>query len=153
MGDTRILADVYRYRSSYQKLKYLQNKNTRISQILLMLQKEQEQHNAKIGAFLEEIKSICKRLVTVKVISWVDPVLHQMAIEGRIPNMFYPQVYEETIPNPMDPSAPTPILRPINPEPPFSKATPYVPRTPTPNPQPIPPKMEYAAGSSSGPLH
>jgi hypothetical protein len=118
-----------------------------------MIQKEQEQHNSKISAFLEEIKGIRERLVTARVMSWVNPVLCQMAIEGRIPNTFYPQVYEETIPNPVNPSASTPVLRPTNPEPPSSKATPYVPRTPTPNPQPIPPKMEYAAGSSSGPLH
>jgi hypothetical protein len=76
-----------------------------------------------------------------------------MAIEGRIPNTFYPQVYEETIPNPVDPSALTPILRPTNPEPLSSITTPYVSKTPTPDPQPIPPKMEYTAGSSSGPLH
>jgi hypothetical protein len=118
-----------------------------------VLQKEQEQHNSKIGAFIDEIKAIRTRLTTARVISQVDPVLHQMAIEGRIPNTFYPQVYEETIPNPMDPSAPTPILRPTNPEPPLLKATPYIPTTLTPDPQPIPPKMEYAASSSSGPLH
>jgi hypothetical protein len=76
-----------------------------------------------------------------------------MAIEGRIPNTFYPQVYEEIILNPVDPSALTPILRPTNPELPSSEATPYVSTTPTPDPQPIPPKMEYTAGSSSGPLH
>jgi hypothetical protein len=76
-----------------------------------------------------------------------------MAIEGRIPNMFYPQVYEETISNPMDPSALTPILRPTNPKLPSSEATPYILKTPTPDPRPIPPKMEYAADSSSGPLY
>jgi hypothetical protein len=40
MGDAGILADVYQYRSSYQKLKYLRNENARISQILLIIQKE-----------------------------------------------------------------------------------------------------------------
>jgi hypothetical protein len=58
MGDAGILADVYQFRSFYQKLKHLRNENARISQILLMLQKEQEQHNTEIGAFLEEIKGI-----------------------------------------------------------------------------------------------
>jgi hypothetical protein len=118
-----------------------------------VLQKEQEQHNAKIGTFIEEIKGIHTRLITARVMSRVDPVLCQMAIEGRIPNMFYSQVYEETIPNPVDPSAPTPVLRPTNPEPSSSEATPYIPKTPTPDPQLIPPKMEYAASSFNGPLH
>jgi hypothetical protein len=153
MGNAGILADVYRYRSFYQKLKHIRNENAWISRILLTIQKEQEQHNTEIGAFLEEIKGICEQFVTARVMSWVDPVLHQMAIEGRIPNTFYPQVYEETIPNPVDLSAPTPILRPTNPEPPSLEATPYIPKTPIPDPQPIPPKIEYTAGSSSGPLH
>jgi hypothetical protein len=118
-----------------------------------VLQKEQEQHNTEIGTFIEEIKGIHIRLVTARVMSRVNPVLCQMAIEGRIPNTFYPQVYEETIPNPIDPSALTPILRPINPEPPSSEATLYIPKTPTSDPQPILSKMKYAAGSSSGPLH
>jgi hypothetical protein len=118
-----------------------------------MLQKEQEQHNTKIGAFVEKIKGIHERLVTARVMSRVEPVLHQLAIEGRIPNTFYPQVYEEAILNPVEPSALIPILRPINPEPPSKGATPYVPRTPTLEPLPLPSKMEYAAGSSSGPLH
>jgi hypothetical protein len=81
----------------------------------------------------------------------VKPVLCQLAIEGRIPNTFYSQVYEEAIPNPVVPS--TPILRPTNPEPPFKETTPYVSKTPTPDPLPLSPKMEYAAGSTSGPLH
>jgi hypothetical protein len=75
MGNTGILADVYRYRSSYQKLKYLQNENAQISWILLTIQKEQEQHNTEIGAFLEEIKGIRERLVTARVMSQVDLVL------------------------------------------------------------------------------
>jgi hypothetical protein len=41
-----------------------------------MIQKEQEQHNTQIGAFLENIKGIRERLVTVRVMSWIDPVLH-----------------------------------------------------------------------------
>jgi hypothetical protein len=85
--------------------------------------------------------------------SQVDLVLCQMAIEGRIPNMLYPQVYEETIPNPMDPSALTPVLRPTNLEPPSSEVTLYILKTPTPDPRPVPLKMEYAASSSSGLLH
>jgi hypothetical protein len=40
MGDAGILADVHRYRSSYQKLKHLQSENAWISQILIMIQKE-----------------------------------------------------------------------------------------------------------------
>jgi hypothetical protein len=118
-----------------------------------MLQKEQEQHNFEIGAFIGEIKSIHERLVTARVMSQVEPVLCALAIEGRIPNTFYPQVYEEAIPNPVVPSTPTPILRPTNPEPPSEETTPYVPKTPTPDPLPLSPKMEYAAGSTSGPLH
>jgi hypothetical protein len=153
MGDVGILADVHRYRSSYQKLKQLHGKNSQISQILLVLQKEQEQHNSKIGAFIDEIKAIHTRLTTTRVMSQVNPVLRQMAIKGRIPNTFYPQVYKETILNPVDPSALTPILRPTNPKPPSLEATPYVPTIPTPDPQPISSKMEYATGSSSGPLH
>jgi hypothetical protein len=153
MGDAGILADVHRYRSSYQKLKQLQSENAQISWILLVLQKEQEQHNSEIGTFIEVIKGIRMRLVMARVMSQVDPVLHQMAIEGRILNMFYPQIYEETIPNPVNPSASTPILRPTNPELPSSIITPYILKTPTPNPQPIPPKMKYAASSFSGPLH
>jgi hypothetical protein len=85
--------------------------------------------------------------------SQVKPVLCQLAIEGRIPDTFYPQVYEEAIPNPVVPSTPTLILRPINPEPPSEETTPYVPKTLTPDPLPLPPKMEYAAGSTSGPLY
>jgi hypothetical protein len=76
-----------------------------------------------------------------------------MAIEGRIPNTFYLQVYEETILNPVDPLALTPILRATNPKLPSSEATLYNPMTLTPDPQPIPPKIEYAIGSSSGLLH
>jgi hypothetical protein len=76
-----------------------------------------------------------------------------MTIEGRIPNTFYPQVYEETIPNPIDSSALTPVLRPTNPEWPSIEAALYIPKTPTPDPLPLPPKMEYAAEGSSSPLH
>jgi hypothetical protein len=118
-----------------------------------VLQKEQEQHNSKIGAFIGEIKDICERLITARVMSRVEPVLHQLAIKKRIPNTFYPQVYEKAILNPVVPSTPTPILRPTNPEPPSKETTPYVPKTPTPDPLPLPPKMEYAAGSTSGPLY
>jgi hypothetical protein len=118
-----------------------------------MLQKEQEQHNSEIRAFIGEIKSIREQLVTARVMSWFKPVLRALAIEGRISNTFYPQVYEEAIPNLVVPSTPTPILRPTNPEPPSEETTPYVPKTPTPDPLPLPPKMEYAAGSTSGPLH
>jgi hypothetical protein len=118
-----------------------------------MLQKEQEQHNSKIGAFIGEIKSIRERLVTARVMSQVKPVLCTLAIEGRIPNTFYPQVYEEAILNPVVPSTPTPILRPTNPEPPFEETILYVPKTPIPDPLPLPFKMEYAAESTSGPLH
>jgi hypothetical protein len=85
--------------------------------------------------------------------SWVKPVLHQLAIEGRIPNTFYPQVYEEAILNPVAPSTPTTILRPTNPDPPSKETTLYVSKTPTPDPLPLPPKMEYAARSTSGPLY
>jgi hypothetical protein len=60
----------------YLKLKHLQDKNAHILWILLMLQKEQEQHNSEIGAFIGEIKSIHERLVTAKVMSRVEPVLH-----------------------------------------------------------------------------
>jgi hypothetical protein len=60
MSDAGILADVHQYRSFYQKLKHLWSKNAQISQILLIIQKEQEQQNSEIRAFLEEIKGICE---------------------------------------------------------------------------------------------
>jgi hypothetical protein len=120
---------------------------------LLVLQKEQEQHNTEIGAFVEEVKAIHERLVKARVISGIEPIPHQLAIEGRIPNTFYPQVYEEAIPTSVGPSALTPILRPTNPKLPSKVATPYIPKAPTYKPLPLPPKMEYTAKSTSGPLH
>jgi len=58
LGDAGVIADVHQYRSSYLKLKYMRQENARISHILEYLQKEQEQHNTKLRAFVEEVKGI-----------------------------------------------------------------------------------------------
>jgi hypothetical protein len=179
LGDAGILADVHRYRSSFQKLQHMRSENARITRILENLQEEQKKHNTEIAAFVGEVGAIRERLVKARVMSRVAPIMRQMSIEGRIPNAFYPQVYEETIVGPQGSPSPAPPLRPTNPEPP-SPLTPVVitpgdiipelhypsdqenqppsvrpptPRPPTPYTRPIPPRMDYAAGNPHGPHH
>ena len=156
LGDAGILADVHQYQSSYHKLKHMKQENTRITHVLELLMKEQEQHNTEIAAFIGEVASIRERLTAARVMSCVAPIYKQLAVEGRIPNAFYPQVFEEAIHYP--PESPTQQLplRPTNPEPPSEMSTPFIPSTPaieTTQPLTIPPKMDYATGNPQGPHH
>jgi hypothetical protein len=94
LGDAGILADVYHYQQSYLKLKLLKNENEWLSQILLYTQGEHEQHNKKVKALLEQVKVVKQWLVDARVLSYIAPIMQRMAIEGKIPDLFYPQVME-----------------------------------------------------------
>ena len=74
MGDTGVIADVHRYRSSYLKLKYMRRENERITRILEHIQKEQVQHNTELLAFVEEVSAIRERLIKARVLSHVAPI-------------------------------------------------------------------------------
>jgi hypothetical protein len=78
LGDAGVIADVHQYRSSYLKLKYMQQENARITRILVSIQKEQEQHNSELAAFLGEVTSIRERLEQARVMSRVAPILRQL---------------------------------------------------------------------------
>jgi hypothetical protein len=67
LGDAGVIADVHQYRSSYLKLKYMQQENACIMRILVSIQKEQEQHNSELAAFLGEVTSIRDRLEQARV--------------------------------------------------------------------------------------
>jgi hypothetical protein len=75
LGDAGIIADVHRYRSSYLKLKFMKQESERIMRILEHIQREQEQHNTELAAFVGEVASIRERLVAARVMSRVTPLL------------------------------------------------------------------------------
>ena len=127
LGDAGVIADIHWYRSSFLKLKYIWQENTHISHILEYLQKEQEQYNTKLVAFVKEVKGIREWLTKGRVMSCIIPAYCQMAIEGRIPNAYYLQVFEEMVQLPQRPSTLRPTLRPTNPEPPSKASNSYFP--------------------------
>jgi len=127
LGDAGVIADIHWYRSSFLKLKYIWQENTHISHILEYLQKEQEQYNTKLVAFVKEVKGIREWLTKGRVMSCIVLAYRQMAIKGRIPNAYYLQVFEEMVQLPQRPSTLRPTLRPTNPEPPSKASNSYFP--------------------------
>ena len=160
LGDAGILADVHRYRQSYLKLKLLKNENERLSRILLYVQGEHEQHNKEIEGLLEQVKMVKQRLVDARVLSRIAPVMQRMAIEGKIPDPFYPQMVERVTTQPIntpvptlqvtnpDPPSPPELIRPTSPTPP-DMYTPTIEVLPVPAPQ----VRDYTAGNPRGPHH
>jgi hypothetical protein len=155
LGDAGILADVHCYRQSYLKLKLLKNENERLLQILLYAQGEHEQHNKEVEALLEQVKAVKQRLVNTWVLSCIAPIMQRMAIEGKIPNLFYPQVVERVTQQPI--STPVPTLQVTNPDP-LSPQEPSRPANPAPFddmytptievlPVPTPQVCDYTAGN------
>ena len=135
----------------------MRKENERITRVLEHIQKEQVQHNTELLAFVEEVSAIRERLVKARVLSRVAPIFRQLAIEKRIPNPFYPQVYEEAVKQPLRtptprPPTPGPSLRPTNPELPTAASLPLT-EVYSPPPAPIPPRMDYSAGNPRGPHH
>jgi hypothetical protein len=65
--------------------------------ILEFIQTEQEKHNSELTAFLGEVTSIREWLEQAKVMSCIAPILQQLAVEGKIPDAFYPQVFKEEV--------------------------------------------------------
>jgi hypothetical protein len=161
LGDAGILADVHRYRQSYLKLKLLKNKNEHLSQILLYAQEEYEQHNKEVKALLKQVKSVKQWLVDTQVLSCIAPIMQRMAIEGKIPDPFYPQVVERVTQQPIsilvptlqvtnpDPPLPPELTRPDNPTPLDDMYTPSIEVLPVPAPQ----VHDYTAGNPCGPHH
>jgi hypothetical protein len=97
LGDASILTDVYCYWQSYLKLKLMKNENEHLSRILLYAQGEHEQHNKKVKALLKQVKAVKQRLVDARVLSQIAPIMQCMAIKGKIPDPFYPQMVERVI--------------------------------------------------------
>jgi hypothetical protein len=161
LEDTGILADVHHYRQSYLKLKLLKNENEHLSQILLYAQGEHKQHNKEVEALLEQVKVVKQQLVDAWVLSCIASIMQRMAIEGKISDLFYPQVMERvtqpsistlvptlqvTNPDPPSPQEPT---RPANPTPFDDMYTPTIEVLPVPAPQ----VCNYTAGNLRGPYH
>jgi hypothetical protein len=95
LSDAGVLADVHCYRSTYTQLHFMKQESTRISHLLIEIQKEQEKYNAKLAAFIDKVQVVRKRLIAAKVMTRVDMVIKRMAVEKNIANPFYPQVYKE----------------------------------------------------------
>jgi hypothetical protein len=84
--------------------------------ILLYAQGEHEQYNKEVEALLEQVKVVKQWLVDTRVLSRIAPIMQRMAIEGKIPDPFYPQVVERVTQQPIN--TPVPTLQVTNPDPP-----------------------------------
>jgi Chromo (CHRromatin Organisation MOdifier) domain len=67
LGDPGIMADVYRLRASYGKLKSLKQENERIVQLVEAFQKEQTKINKMIKDFANGVEALKNRLTKAKV--------------------------------------------------------------------------------------
>jgi hypothetical protein len=97
--------------------------------ILLYAQEKHEQHNKEVEALLKQVKVVKQRLVDTRVLSCIAPIMQRMAIEGKIPDLFYPQVVERVTQQPI--STLVPMLQVTNPDP-ASPPEPTRPANPTP---------------------
>jgi hypothetical protein len=111
--------------------------------ILLYAQGEHEQHNKEVEALLEQVKAVKQRLVNTRVLSHIAPIMQRMAIEGKIPDPFYPQMVERVTQQPIN--TPVPMLQVTNPDPPSppeltrpASPTPFDMYTPTIKVLPVP---------------
>src|SRR5712672_4401770 len=176
LGDAGVLADVYRLRKSYAKLKNFKIDTAKLGRIIEAIQTEVEGNNKEIQTFVHEVEELKGRLVQARVRSRIAPMLLHLHIEGIAPDPIYPygsfneapsqpQVTvtpeEETLPR----RPPTPFVYAV----PSSEGTPYIPSTPSegrpgpPSGQGIPaavytddlrPRvMDYTAGRSGAPHH
>ena len=132
--------------------------------MLLMIQKEQEEHNKEINNFVNDVISIRERLTDARVMSRLVPTYRQLAVQSTIPNHLYAQVFEMTMLNPSEPhlsldpinphpSTPRPPLRPTNPEPPSPEPLPIPITAPINMPMPGAMPIDYTAGNPRGPHH
>jgi hypothetical protein len=138
----------------------LKNENEQLLRILLYAQGEHEQHNKEVEALLKQVKAVKQWLVDAWVLSCIASIMQRMAIKGKIPDPFYPQVMERVT----QPSISTlvPTLQVTNPDLP-SPQEPTRPANPTPFndmytspievlPVPTPQVCDYTTGNLWG-LH
>jgi hypothetical protein len=70
----------------------MKQESSRIVWILEAVQKEQEVYNTELVAFIGEIQAVKECLTASQVMSRIAPICYQMAIEGKLPNQFYPLI-------------------------------------------------------------
>src|SRR5712675_832902 len=176
LGDAGVLADVYRLRKSYAKLKNFKHDTAKMRRIIEAIQKEVEGNNKEIQTFIHEVEELKSRLVQARVRSRIAPMLTHLHIEGIAPDPIYPYgsfdeaplqpnivvtPEEETLPR----RPPTPFAYAV----PSSEGTPYIPSTPSdgrPGPPPGqgipaavytddlgPRVIDYTAGRPGAPHH
>ena len=142
----------------------MKRKNARLTRMLLMIQKEQEEHNEEINNFVNDVISIRERLTDARVMSRLVPAYRQLAVQSTIPNHLYAQVFETTMLNPSEPhpglepqnphpGTPRPPLRPTNPEPPSPSPVPVPITEPVNMSMPGAMPIDYTAGNPRGPHH
>ena len=174
------MADVYRYRASYAKLKALKMENERIVRLVEAFQEEQTKHVKVIKDFTEGVEALKNRLTKAKVRTRLLPHIQSLLRENAISTSSYPY---EMMPRVIEPSlqvAPpeSPLMwHPPTPRPvvpvfvePSSSGDRYIPVSPSsesdvsPREGGIPVSSpsgiekgtrvaDYAAGNPHGPLH
>src|SRR5712675_2048744 len=138
LGDAGVLADVYRLRKSYAKLKNFKYDTAKMRRIIEAVQKEVEGNNKEIQTFVHEMEELKGRLVQARVRSRIAPMLLRLHIEGIAPDPIYPYgSFDEAPSQPKIVVTPDEATLPVRPPTPFafrilpSEGTPHIPSTPT----------------------
>ena len=123
LGDPGVMANMYRFRASYTKLKALKNENERILCLVEAFQEEQTKHTKTIKDFADGIEALKNRLVKAKVRTQLLPHIQNLIQENAVSTSHYPynmmpQVIEpalQVVPPELPLMRCPPTLRPVIP--------------------------------------
>ena len=90
LGDPGVMADVYRFRASYAKLKALKMENARIIRLVEAFQEEQTKHTKTIKDFSDGVEALKNRLTRAKVRTRLLPHVQSLIRENAISTGHYP---------------------------------------------------------------